>query len=123
MVGGVISAGEEIEANTIGSRLGTVTELILGDALKMQLEAHWGKTHPEHPDYPVKLPNPETEFKQGVSDETPVIVKEKWRIKVRDLIYPGVKATIGAATLFTQDEIKYSILVNSGGEIHITPYS
>jgi uncharacterized protein (DUF342 family) len=113
IVGGIISAGEEINANTIGSRLGTDTELVIGDSLKIQLEAHWETSHA----------NPELEKKQaGAPEEAQAKLKEKWRIKVRDTIYPGVKVTIGAATLFIQDEIKYSILVNQEGEIHINPY-
>lgn len=44
------------------------------------------------------------------------------KIKVEDIIYSGVRVTIGNATLFIRDELRHCTLYNNEGEIRVGPY-
>ena len=157
IVGGLIRSGEEISAKTIGSRLGTVTELEVGVKPKLKLELQeleellkqnkdsLDKAEkaigilskiPNLPDdrkemlqnliktsYALKAQINEAETKrQELMEEILVKSKEKGKIKVKDIIYPGVRVTMGKTTIMIQDEIKYAVLVYNEGEIQIQPY-
>lgn len=157
IVGGLIRSGEEISAKTIGSRLGTVTELEVGVKPKLKLELQeleeQLKTNkesldkaekaigllskiPNLPDdrkemlqnliktsYVLKAQINEAEAKrQQLMEEILVKSKEKGRIRVKEVIYPGIRVTMGKTTIMIQDEIKYAVLVYNEGEIQIQPY-
>ncbi len=157
IVGGLIRSGEEISAKTIGSRLGTVTELEVGVKPKLKLELQeleeQLKTNKESLDKAEKaigllskmpnLPNDRKEMlqnliktsyalkaqineaeakRQELLEEILVKSKEKGKIRVKDVIYPGIRVTMGKTTIMIQDEIKYAVLVYNEGEIQIQPY-
>ncbi|SCL83004.1 DUF342 domain-containing protein [Sporanaerobacter sp. PP17-6a] len=44
------------------------------------------------------------------------------KIKVEDIIHPGVKVIIGNAVLLIRDELRHCTLYNSEGEIRVGPY-
>mgnify|MGYP001341827542 FL=1 len=157
IVGGLIRSGEEISAKTIGSRLGTVTELEVGVKPKLKLELQELEAQlkqnkesldkaekaigllskiPNLPDdrkemlqnliktsYALKAQINEADHKrQELLEEILVKSKEKGKIKVKDIIYPGIRVTMGKTTIMIQDEIKYAVLVYNEGEIQIQPY-
>lgn len=157
IVGGLIRSGEEISAKTIGSRLGTVTELEVGVKPKLKLDLQVLEEQlksnresldkaekaiallskmPNLPDdrkemlqnliktsYALKAQINEADAKrQELMEEILVKSKEKGRIKVKEVIYPGIRVTMGKTTIMIQDEIKYAILVYNEGEIQIQPY-
>lgn len=157
VVGGLIRSGEEISAKTIGSRLGTVTELEVGVKPKLKLELQELEEQlkqnkdsldkaekaisllskiPNLPDdrkemlqnliktsYALKAQINEADTKrQELLEEILVKSKEKGKIKVKDIIYPGIRVTMGKTTIMIQDEIKYAVLVYNEGEIQIQPY-
>lgn len=157
IVGGLIRSGEEISAKSIGSRLGTLTELEVGVKPKLKLESQELEEQlkqnkdsldkaekaiallskmPHLPDdrkemlqnliktsYALKAQINEAETKrQGLLEEILVKSKEKGKIKVKDIIYPGVRVSMGKTTIMIQDEIKYAILAYNEGEIQIQPY-
>lgn len=157
IVGGLIRSGEEISAKTIGSRLGTVTELEVGVKPKLKLELQELEEQlknnkesldkaekaigllskmPNLPDdrkemlqnliktsYVLKAQINEAESKrQQLMEEILVRSKEKGRIRVKEVIYPGIRVTMGKTTIMIQDEIKYAVLVYNEGEIQIQPY-
>lgn len=157
IVGGLIRSGDEISAKTIGSRLGTVTELEVGVKPKLKLELQELeerlKTNkesldkaekaigllskmPHLPDdrkqmlqnliktsYALKAQINESDAKrQELLEEMLIKSKEKGKIRVREIIYPGIRVTMGKTTIMIQDEIKYATLVYNEGEIQIQPY-
>lgn len=157
IVGGLIRSGEEISAKTIGSRLGTVTELEVGVKPKLKLELQELEEQlkankesldkaekaigllskmPNLPDdrkemlqnliktsYVLKAQINEADAKrQQLLEEILVKSKEKGRIRVKEVIYPGIRVTMGKTTIMIQDEIKYAVLVYNEGEIQIQPY-
>jgi uncharacterized protein (DUF342 family) len=157
IVGGLIRSGEEISAKSIGSRLGTLTELEVGVKPKLKLKSQELEEQlkqnrdsldkaekaisllskmPNLPDdrkvmlqnliktsYALKAQITEAETeRQELMEEIFVKSKEKGRIKVREIIYPGVRVTMGKTTIMVQDEIKYAVLVYNEGEIQIQPY-
>ena len=157
IVGGLIRSGEEISAKTIGSRLGTVTEVEVGVKPKLKLELQeleeQLKINRESLDKAEKaigllskmpnLPNDRKEMLQNLIktsyalkaqineadakrrellEEILVRSKEKGKIKVKEVIYPGIRVTMGKTTIMIQDEIKYAVLVYNEGEIQIQPY-
>ena len=157
IVGGLIRSGEEISAKTIGSRLGTVTELEVGVKPKLKLELQELEEElknnkesldkaekaigllskmPNLPEdrkemlqnliktsYVLKAQINEAESKrQQLMEEILVRSKEKGRIRVKEVIYPGIRVTMGKTTIMIQDEIKYAVLVYNEGEIQIQPY-
>lgn len=157
IVGGLIRSGEEISAKTIGSRLGTVTELEVGVKPKLKLELQELEEQlkankesldkaekaigllskmPNLPDdrkemlqnliktsYVLKAQINEADAKrQQLMEEILVKSKEKGRIRVKEVIYPGIRVTMGKTTIMIQDEIKYAVLVYNEGEIQIQPY-
>ena len=156
LVGGLIRSGEEISAKTIGSRLGTVTELEVGVRPKTKLELQeieaQIKNNNESLDKAEKaivilskipnLPNDRKEMLQNLIKTTYALKsqlaeaeihhqelldevrnrKDKGRIKIKEMIYPGVRVTMGRTTIMIQDEIKYAVLVYNEGEIQILPY-
>lgn len=48
--------------------------------------------------------------------------QDRGRIKVRDTIFPGVRVTIGKATMAIRDEVRFATLSYGGGEIVIQSY-
>ena len=157
IVGGLIRSGEEISAKTIGSRLGTVTELEVGVKPKLKLDLQVLEEQlksnresldkaekaigllskmPNLPDdrkemlqnlvktsYALKAQINEADAKrQELLEEILVKSKEKGKIKVKEVIYPGIRVTMGKTTIMIQDEIKYAVLVYNEGEIQIQPY-
>ncbi len=157
IVGGLIRSGEEISAKTIGSRLGTITELEVGVKPKLKLESQALEEQvrqnkdsldkaekaisllskmPSLPDdrkemlqnliktsYALKAQINEADAKrQELLEEILVRSKEKGRIRVKEVIYPGIRVTMGKTTIMIQDEIKFANLVYNEGEIQILPY-
>lgn len=157
LVGGIIRSGEEISAKTIGSRLGTVTELEVGVRPKTKLELQEIEAQiksnnvsldkaekaivilsksPNLADdrkemlqnlvkttYALKSQLAEAEIRhQELLDEVQNRSKEKGRIKIKEMIYPGVRVTMGKTTIMIQDEIKYAMLVYNDGEIQVLSY-
>ncbi|HEX7714031.1 MAG TPA: FapA family protein [Bacillota bacterium] len=157
LVGGLVRSGEEISAKTIGSRLGTVTELEVGIKPRTKLEFQELEEQiknnteslekaekaiviltkiPNLPDdrkemlqnlvktaYALKSQIAEAETRrQELLDEIQNRSKDKGRIRVKELMYPGVRVTMGKTTIMIQDEIKYAMLVYNEGEIQIQPY-
>lgn len=157
IVGGLIRSGEEISAKSIGSRLGTLTELEVGVKPKLKLEIQeleeQLKQNKDSLDKAEKaisllskmsnLPDDRKEMlqnliktsyalkaqindaearRQELMEEILVKSKEKGRIKVKEVIYPGVRVSMGKTTIMIQDEIKYAILSYNEGEIQIQPY-
>lgn len=157
IVGGLIRSGEEISAKTIGSRLGTVTELEVGVKPKLKLESQELEEQirqnkdsldkaekaisllskiPNLPDdrkemlqnliktsYALKAQINEADARrQELLEEILVKSKEKGRIKVKEIIYPGIRVTMGKTTIMIQDEVKFAVLVYNEGEIQIQPY-
>ncbi|MGE5604691.1 MAG: FapA family protein, partial [Bacteroidota bacterium] len=157
IVGGLTRSGEEISAKTIGSRLGTVTELEVGVKPKLKLEIQELEEQlkvnkesldkaekaigllskmPNLPDdrkemlqnliktsYALKAQINEADAKrQELLEEILVKSKEKGRIRVKEVIYPGIRVTMGKTTIMIQDEIKFAVLVYNEGEIQIQPY-
>ncbi|NLY76015.1 MAG: DUF342 domain-containing protein [Firmicutes bacterium] len=157
IVGGLIRSGEEISAKTIGSRLGTLTELEVGVKPGLKLESQ--ELEQQVKDYKESLdkaekaitllsktPNLSDERKemlqnliktsyalkaqineadarrQELLEEILVRSKEKGKIRVKEVIYPGIRVTMGKTTIMIQDEIKYAVLVYNEGEIQIQPY-
>lgn len=61
----------------------------------------------------------ETEIKEmeGYIEEI-----SKGKIKVYDVIYPGVRVTIGSSMLYIKDSLKYLTLYRSGADIRIGPF-
>lgn len=157
IVGGLIRSGEEISAKSIGSRLGTLTELEVGVKPKLKLEIQeleeqlkQNKDSLDKAEKAIallsKMPNlsddrkemlqnliktsyalkaqiNEAETKrQELLEEILVRSKEKGRIRVKEIIYPGVRVSMGKTTIMIQDEIKYAVLAYNEGEIQIQPY-
>jgi uncharacterized protein (DUF342 family) len=60
--------------------------------------------------------------RQELLEEMLIKSKEKGKIRVREIIYPGIRVTMGKTTIMIQDEIKYATLVYNEGEIQIQPY-
>lgn len=157
IVGGLVRSGEEISAKTIGSRLGTVTELDVGvrpktkqELLELETQLKQNSDSLEKAEKAIailsKIPNLSDDKKemlqnlvktsyalkaqiteaetrhQAILNEIQTPSREKGRIKVKDIMFPGVRVTMGKTTIMIQDEIKYATLVYSEGEIQIQPY-
>jgi uncharacterized protein (DUF342 family) len=157
IVGGVIRASEMIAAKTIGSRLGTATELEAGVKPKLkieseQLELEINNYHESldkanktivlleriphlPPDRQVMYQNllkTVTALKERLAqaearreelaEENLTFSKNQGRIKVKEILYPGVRVSIAGAVLITRDEYKYVLLVYNEGEVQIQAY-
>jgi uncharacterized protein (DUF342 family) len=113
IVGGTIQAGEYIEANIIGSRLGTITELEvypsyrhLGEGYDAQSDADpifGADSEPETPRTSKKVPG--SEAQPQVKEYT-----TRGRIKFKETLYPGVRLKIGSFLFIIQDELSCATL-------------
>jgi uncharacterized protein (DUF342 family) len=157
IVGGLIRAGEDISAKTIGSRFGTATELEAGIKPKLKIEYHQLET-----EIPVnkekldksekaivilekmpKLPLERREMyenllqtvsylrtwleeaeqrREAIKEEILVLSKGRGKIRIKEILYPGIKATIAGATMAVRDEYKYVTLIYSEGEVRMQTY-
>jgi uncharacterized protein (DUF342 family) len=157
IVGGLIRAGEEISAKTIGSRFGTLTELEVGVKPKLKIEVHQLET--EIPKNKEKLEKSEKAIailermpelplerremyvnllqtvsylrswvdeaeqrKEAIRKEILVLSKGVGKIRIKEILYPGIKATIAGATMVVRDEYKYVTMIYSEGEVKMQPY-
>jgi uncharacterized protein (DUF342 family) len=157
IVGGLIRAGEDISAKTIGSRFGTLTELEAGVKPKLKIEFRQLET--EIPGNKEKLEKSEKAIailgrmpklplerremyanllqtvsylrtwieeaeqrKEAIKEEILVLSKGRGKIRIKEILYPGIKATIAGATMAVRDEYKYVTMVYSEGEVKMQPY-
>jgi len=60
--------------------------------------------------------------KQLSNIEKQIEALSRGKIRVQNVIYPGVKITIGNSTMFVRDEIKYCTIYLENNEIKIGPY-
>lgn len=60
--------------------------------------------------------------KQLSNIEKQIEALSKGKIKVQNVIYPGVRITIGNSTMYVRDEIKYCTIYLENNEIKIGPY-
>ncbi len=56
------------------------------------------------------------------SIESQIELFSKGKIKVENVIYPGVKVTIGNSTMFVRDELKHCTIYRENNELKIGPY-
>lgn len=157
LVGGLCRAGEQIELQVLGSRLGTATEIEVGvnpgiriELLRVEEELKKGlenidksskiltllereqSTAPERLEMRERLSKTVAALSQEnaslekrrleLIDEIQTRYQDRGRIKVRDTIFPGVRVSIGKATMAIKDEIRYATLTYGGGEIVIQSY-
>jgi uncharacterized protein (DUF342 family) len=57
--------------------------------------------------------------RRELAEEIQARFQERGRIQVREMIYPGVRVTIGKATRLFRDETKYALLVYQEGEVTV----
>jgi len=63
------------------------------------------------------------EIKETVNDlEYHIKLSERGRIKVHGVIHPGVKITIGSASMQTRDDYSFVCLTRVGADIKVNPY-
>ncbi|HBE78868.1 MAG TPA: hypothetical protein DDW65_13985 [Firmicutes bacterium] len=115
IVGGKICAGESIAARIIGSKLGAATELEVGVTIKPSnepetemeiLQSEVPADQPQEQEETVGytyLLNLEAAPKNAVLDKSRII-------KVKETLYPGVKASINTASCLIRDETSFVIL-------------
>jgi uncharacterized protein (DUF342 family) len=60
--------------------------------------------------------------KEVIKEEILVLSKGRGRIRIKEMLYPGIKATIAGATMAIRDEYKYVTLIYSEGEVKMQPY-
>jgi uncharacterized protein (DUF342 family) len=60
--------------------------------------------------------------RKEVMEEILVLSKSRGRVKVKEILYPGVRATIAGVTTITRDEYKYVLLAYNEGEVQIQTY-
>lgn len=60
--------------------------------------------------------------RDGLAEEIQGRYLNKGRVKVYDSIYPGVRVTIGKATMLVRDEIRHATLIYEAGEVVIQAY-
>jgi uncharacterized protein len=119
IVGGKVGAGEAITAKIIGSKLGAATELEVSvnvnvkpseESAIVQLDEqdkHQEKT-------PFEAATLGNTFLQNLEEAPKNATLDKSRIvKVKEILYPGVRVTINAATCLIRDETNFVILYYS----------
>jgi uncharacterized protein (DUF342 family) len=62
------------------------------------------------------------ERKKVIRDEIYVISKGQGKVRVREMLFPGIKVTIAGAVMVVRDEYKYVTLAHSEGEVKVLPY-
>jgi uncharacterized protein (DUF342 family) len=60
--------------------------------------------------------------RKAIMEEIMIFSKSRGRIKVKEILYPGVRATIAGATTITRDECKYVLLAYNEGEVQIQTF-
>lgn len=60
--------------------------------------------------------------RKELADEMVVISKERIRVRVKEIIFPGVKVTISNAVMVVKDEYRFVTLVYNDGDIQIQTY-
>ncbi|HEX3047068.1 MAG TPA: FapA family protein [Bacillota bacterium] len=109
IVGGTIQAGEYIEANIIGSRLGTITELEVYPTYRHLVEGH----DQSGADAIFGADSFEAQ-PQGKEYTT------RGRIKFKETLYPGVRLKIGSFLFVLQDELNCATLYcTHNGELRL----
>jgi uncharacterized protein (DUF342 family) len=124
IVGGTIQAREEIVAKTIGSRLGTVTDLELGAFKSLINDGESIENHQDgySPVVPAKTLSRTTANSPERTMEPDQPVRTRGRIRFRDVIHPGVRVCFPPYRFIIQDEISFGSLTCSEGYFHILPY-
>lgn len=158
IVGGSISAGMEICAETIGSPMATVTELEVGTSpllreeyallsnKKEKLEKELNKTDkilqllskmnsatelpPDKVQLRLKAIRAKMQHQESIPDIRARMVEledvfkavARGKISVRNIIYPGIKITIGTSTLYIKDEEKRVTFNREHGDIVRTAF-
>lgn len=158
IVGGICRASELVDAKTLGSRLGTITEIEVGvnpglRAELMQIEEDLRKNAenldkaqkalnildkegisalPQRKEMRDKLAVTATALtvaireqekrRQIILEELQSRLAERGRVKVKEVINPGVRITIGKAIRIIRDEVQYATFAYEGGEVVIQSY-
>ena len=60
--------------------------------------------------------------KEAIRKEILVLSKGVGKIRIKEILYPGIKATIAGATMVVRDEYKYVTMIYSEGEVKMQPY-
>jgi uncharacterized protein (DUF342 family) len=60
--------------------------------------------------------------RKEITEEILILSKSRGRIKVKETLYPGVRASIACATTITRDEFKYVLLVYNEGEVEVQAF-
>jgi uncharacterized protein (DUF342 family) len=60
--------------------------------------------------------------RKEITEEILILSKNRGRIKVKDMLYPGVRISIANATTITRDECKYVLLVYNEGEVQFQAF-
>lgn len=160
ITGGSIRSGIEISAITLGSHMGTATNIEVGmDPLIWDEYNELTKNLPkliiesEKLDQVVILLNRRKELAGDLDDakkemlvnatrnkifiankisvaqkrleelRIEVECRNDGKIKVRNIIYPGVKISIGTAKYYVRDEIKYVTMIKEGADVKVTAFS
>lgn len=157
IVGGVVSAGEEIRAKVVGSPLATPTILEVG--VKPPLREEYAAAQKELKQLEFKLDQTQkalnilrvmeqTKLSRDKQEMLLRLTKANFhllgqvetlrnriaeielafedlragRIKVADLMHPGVKLVVGSVMKTIRDVVKYATIYAEDGEIKIGPY-
>jgi|SRR5690554_4429075 len=158
IMGGIVRAKDEINAQVIGSRMGTITEVEVGtdpasrlelneiEKRLAELEKELDKVEkaliilnkqgmnlpPEKAEMKAKITR--TSFvmkgekrklearKEEILEEFNQRTEDRGRIRAQKTIYPGVRAIIGKAVRIFQDEVHFSVLAYSEGEVVLQSY-
>lgn len=159
LVGGIIRAGVEVSAKTIGSPMATTTEIEVGidpeileqyRNLKSDIEGvknetqkmtqmidtltqiqKVGKMTPDKEQMLIKSLKAKTFLKnklesiQNELDSLEPKVQERMdgRIKAFNVVYPGVKVSIGSVVAYIREERKFCCMVSDHVEIKFNSYS
>ncbi len=160
IVGGVVRAGEEIQAKIAGSNLATATDLEAGINPHLRLEYAKSKTEMVAKETELDKTNKALNLLKQMqavmrdnfpADKKAVLVKvaqaqaqllkdveavknqletmemeieqsERGRIMIEGIIHPGVKVTIGSASMHIKDDVKFACLTKNGADISISSY-
>jgi len=120
IVGGMVRAGEVVEARTIGSHLATPTEIEVGVDPELRVELSEDKK-----ELLLKLTRTQfqlmAQLKQAVQRKSELDEATKTtvqgKVSAADRIYPGVRITIKNAVKLVDEELRYVTLIEKNNEI------
>ena len=131
IVGGLVRAGEEIAARIIGSKMGTITEVMVGPIFKPKIvdlpptqessSVEDAKTSTTE-QAAIESTNTPSIPTSAPADESETGKKPPGRIRFKDFMYPGVRAGFEAYKFVIQDQLNYGSVTCSDGYLHLLPY-